>query len=165
MSDFPIQKNAPDALPGGQRLPLENSEEQYSRCGYKGSQIFPLTGKPGTPVNNDQQARAISPNDANGAASRAPENVSGLNAGAGRAIGVKVVDSNNLEGSNKGDHRSKPGDTAAASVQRAANGVGGPRGTAGQFPNGKRDATLGSFSKDSSNQTFPGNLSDSDAGN
>jgi hypothetical protein len=78
---------------------------------------------------------------------------------------AKLVDANHLEGSNKGDHRVHVGDTAVASLQRAANGVGGPRGAAGQFPNGKRDATLGSFSKDSANQNFPGNKADSDAGN
>jgi hypothetical protein len=165
MSDFPIQKSAPDQLAGGQKLPLEGSDEQYSRVGYRGTQEFPLTGRPGTPVNNDQAASTVSPNTANGAGSRPPENISGMNAGGGRAISVKPVDSNNLEGSNQGDHRAPSTDSAKASLQRAANGAGGPRGTAGQFPNGKRDATLGSFSKDSNNQTFPGNTADSDAGN
>jgi|SRR5580692_9266577 hypothetical protein len=77
---------------------------------------------------------------------------------------AKPVDAKCIEGSYPGDTR-KSGDTAAASLQRAANGVGGVRGPAGQFPNGKRDATLGSFSNDSANQTFPGNQGDSEAGN
>lgn len=91
-----------------------------------------------------------------------------LNRGAtvqGRAQeNAKHVDQRCIEGSYAGDTR-KSGDTAAESVARAANGEGGPRGAVAQFPNGKRDMTLGSFSKDHSHTSFPGNLADSDQGN
>jgi hypothetical protein len=80
--------------------------------------------------------------------------VSGLNAGSGRGITITPVGSRTIEGSTPGDHRAPSTDTAAASVQRAANGAG-VRGSVGQFPNGKRDATLGSFSKDCANQSYP----------
>lgn len=155
MSDFPIQKSAPDPLSGGQKLPREGSQEQYDRCGFKGSQIFPITGRPGTPVNNDQAASTVSPNTANGAGSRPPENVSGLNAGSGRATSVKPVDSRTIEGSTPGDHRTASKDTAASSLHQAAEGQGGPRSTRGQFPNGKNDAVNGSFGKDYHSQQFP----------
>jgi len=152
MSDFPIQSSP--AVPVGAQRPLEGDDEQYSRCGFKGTQVFPMTGRPGTPVNNDQAASAVKPNLENGAASRPSASVSGLNAGSGLGVAVKPVDRRTIEGSTPGDSRCKPGDTAAASVQRAANGAG-VRGPVGQFPNGKRGATLGSFSKDHANQSYP----------
>jgi hypothetical protein len=69
---------------------------------------------------------------------------------------AKPVDARNIgEGSYKGDTRNKPGDTAKASLFEAAVGAGGPRQPSGQFPNGKRDAKLGSFSGDHSDQSFP----------
>lgn len=155
MSDFPIQTSAPDQLAGGQRLPMEGSDEQYDRCGYKGSQVFPLTGRPGKQVDNDQPASVVSPNVAAGAGSRPPESVSGLNAGDGRGISIKVVDSNNLQGSNKGDHRAPSSDTAKSSLTQAAQGANGPRNRAGQFPSGKNDAVNGSFGTDYHSQQFP----------
>jgi len=153
----PIQKSAPDQLSGGQRLPLEGSDEQYSRAGYKGSQVFPNTSRKGAEVNNDVAASTISPNTANGAGSRPPENVSGLNAGSGRAIAVKPVDSRTIEGSSPGDHRAPSSDTAKSSLHQAAEGQGGPRSSTGQFPNGRADTAGkgGSFGNEHSNQSFP----------
>jgi hypothetical protein len=151
MSEFPIQTTSLDELKGGQR-PLVSDDR---RGNEHWSQVFPLTGRPGKQVDNDQPGSAVKPNDANGAGSRPPENVSGMNAGSGRAISVTPVDSNNLEGSNKGDHRSKPGDTAKSSLTQAAQGANGPRNHVGQFPNGKNDAVNGSFGKDYHSQQFP----------
>ena len=82
----------------------------------------------------------------------------------GVEVAVKHVDQRCIEGSYAGDSRNKPGDVSAPSLAKAANG-NGPRGAAGQFPNGHRDQTLGSFSKDSANQNFPGSQADSEAGN
>ena len=147
----PIQTTSLDEIAGGQR-PL--TPPAGDRRGNEHNQVFPLTGRPGVEVNNDQPASTVKPNLANGAASRPAASVSGLNAGSGRGITVTPVGSRTIEGSTPGDHRCKPGDTAAASVQRAANGAG-PRGSAGQFPNGKRDATLGAFSKDHANESYP----------
>lgn len=147
----PIQTTSLDELAAGQR-PL--TPPAGDRRGNEHNQVFPLTGRPGVQVNNDQPARPIAPNNANGAASRPSASVSGLNAGSGLGVAVKPVDRRTIEGSTPGDSRCKPGDTAAASVQRAANGAG-VRGAVGQFPNGKRDATLGSFSKDHANQSYP----------
>lgn len=154
----PIQKSAADQLPGGQKLPLEGSDEQYSRSGYRGTQVFPLTGRPGAEVNNDVAASTVSPNTANGAGSRPPENVSGLNAGSGRAISVQPVDARNIEGSYKGDTRRAPGDTAKSSLAKAADN-GGPRQRVGQFANN------GKTPQDAGFRSFPGNTADSDAGN
>lgn len=162
MSDttIKIQTTAPDQLAGGQ-APLTPPPE---RRGNEHNQVFPLTGRPGVQIDNDVAARTVSPNSAAGAASRPSGSVSGLNAGSGRGISVKPVDCRTITGSTPGDHRAPSPDTTAASVQRAANGAG-VRGPVGQFPNGKRDAVLGSFSGDHSNQTFPGDTADSDAGN
>lgn len=158
MSDFPIQTSSPEELSGGQR-PMTPE-----RRGNEHNQVFPLTGAKSIEVNNDQAASTVSPNNANGAATRPSGDVSGMNTGFGRSTVARPVDARNIEGSYKGDTRTKPGDTAKASLDRAADN-GGPRRPSGQFPNGRRDATLGSFSKDGANQNFPGNLADSDAGN
>lgn len=79
---------------------------------------------------------------------------------------AKPVDARNIEGSYKGDTRSKPGDTAKSSLMQAATGAGSPRGHVGQFPNGKNDSSNGAFGKDYGTKSYPGNLKgDSDAGN
>ena len=151
MSDFPIQDSAPGALAGGQRT-LTPDE----RRGNEFPQSFPLSGAKFVQVDNDQPASTVKPNNADGAASRPSESVSGMNAGSGRAINVRLVDQKVIAGSGgAGSDSRKSGDTAKDSLGRAANGQGGPRGPVGQFPNGKRDATLGSFSGDHSDQSYP----------
>src|SRR5580704_16628925 len=82
----PIQTTCLNELKGGQK-PLTSDD----RRGNEHNQVFPLTGRPGTPVNNDQPASAVKPNLENGAASRPSASVSGLNAGSGRGIAVKPV--------------------------------------------------------------------------
>jgi hypothetical protein len=153
----PIQKSAPDQLAGGQRLPVEGSDEQYNRCGYKGSQVFPLTGRPGKQVDNDVAAATVSPNNEAGAASRTKEDVSGMNAGSGRSIAVTPVDRKTIQGSYPGDSRRSPGDTARAALHQAAEGQGGPRSSTGQFPNGKNDTAGkgGAFGNEHSNASYP----------
>ena len=130
MSDFPIQTTSLDELKGGQKPLVSDDRRGNEHC----SQVFPLTGRPGKQVDNDQAASTVSPNNANGAASRPSGSVSGINAGSGRAISVQAVDSNNLQGSNKGDHRAPSKDTAKASLAKAADN-GGPRQPSGQFAN------------------------------
>jgi|SRR5208283_164176 len=159
MSDFPIQKDAPIQLPGGNNF--------VDRRGNEASQVFPNGGRSASSpeVNNNMAARTVSPNSAAGADSRPSSNVSGLNAGAGRAINVRPVDCLTVTGSTPGDHRAPSPDTAAASVQHAAVGVGSPRARVGQFPNGKFDSVNGAFGKDYGTKSFPGDTADSDAGN
>jgi hypothetical protein len=50
---------------------------------------------------------------------------------------AKPVDANHLEGSNKGDHRAHPGDTAAASLAAASGSTKGPRDAVGQAHSSK----------------------------
>jgi hypothetical protein len=150
----PIQTSSPDELKGGEHA-LASDPQQYSRCGFTGSQVFPLTGRPGKQVDNDVQASTVSPNNANGAASCDKGDVSNMNVGSGRGISVKEVDARNICGSHKGDTRSNPGDTAKSSLTQAAVGAGSPRGHVGQFPNGKNDAVNGSFGKDFGSKQYP----------
>lgn len=149
MSDFKIQTTAPDQLQGGDHF--------VERRGNEASQVFPLTGKPGSPINNDQAASTVSPNTANGAASRPKESVSGMNAGSGRAIDVKRVDRRTIEGSTPGDHRAPSKDVAKASLTQAAEGQGGPRSSTGQFPNGRADTAGkgGSFGNEHADRSYP----------
>jgi hypothetical protein len=161
MSDFPIQTTALDELAGGQRSLTPPPE----RRGNEFPQNFPLSGRPGAQIDNDVQAVTVSPNNANGAASRPSESVSGLNAGSGRGITVKPVDCRTITGSTPGDHRTPSPDTAKSSLTQAAVGAGGPRARVGQFPNGRNDAVNGSFGKDYGTKSFPGDTADSDAGN
>jgi hypothetical protein len=70
---------------------------------------------------------------------------------------AKPVDFRSVEGSYAGDHRSKPGDVAAASLAKAASN-GGPRAAVGQAPFGRNTSSPAS-------PNFSGTLSDSDAGN
>jgi len=49
---------------------------------------------------------------------------------------IRPVDRKTITGSTPGDHRSRPGDTAAASVRRVTDN-GGPRQPMGQFKNSK----------------------------
>jgi hypothetical protein len=163
MSDFKIQTTSPNALAGGQQA-LAADAEQKSRCGFTGTQVFPLSGKTGVNVESSSSITTAK-------TSPTPNNSpSDLNAGlqvTGRANEpARHCDERVIEGSGgAGSDFRVHGDWAKASLERAANGTGGPRGPVGQFPNGRRDAVLGSFSKDSANQNYPGNLADSDAGN
>ena len=153
MSDFPIQTTSLNELKGGQKPLTSDDRRGNEHC----SQVFPLTGRPGTPVNNDVPASTIAPNNANGAASRPSASVSGLNAGAGRGIAVKPVGSRTIEGSTPGDHRAPSKDTAKNSLHQAAEGQGGPRSSRGQFPNGRADTAAkgGSFGNEHANCSYP----------
>lgn len=152
-SEFPIQTTSLNELKGGQR-PLVSDDR---RGNEHVSQVFPLTGRPGKQVDNDQVASTVSPNNANGAASRPSASVSGMNAGSGRGITVTPVDRRTIEGSTPGDSRRNPGDVAKGSLHQAAEGQGGPRTSSGQFPNGRADTAGkgGSFGNQHSNQPYP----------
>jgi hypothetical protein len=153
MSDFPIQTTSLNELKGGQR-PLVSDDR---RGNEHASQVFPLTGRPGTQVDNDVHASTVSPNNANGAATRDKGDVSGMNVGYGRSVVARPVDARNIEGSFKGDTRCKPGDVAKGSLHQAAEGQGGPRSSAGQFPNGRADTAGkgGSFGNEHANRSYP----------
>lgn len=150
---IPIQTTSLDELAGGQR-PLTPAAE---RRGNEFPQNFPLTGRPGVQVDNDQASRTIAPNNENGAGTRPSGDVSGLNAGSGRAISVQHVDQRCIEGSYPGDSRGKPGDTAKNSLHKATEGQGGPRSSTGQFPNGRGDTAGkgGSFGNEHANCSYP----------
>ena len=159
MSDFPIQRGP--ATPAGAKKVLETD----SRRGNEGLAQNTLSFCRGTEVQNDQNSSLVSPNLANGAASRDVGDITGLNAGSGRAANAKPVDARNIAGSYPGDTRRNPGDVAKSSLTQAAVGAGSPRSHVGQFPNGKNDAVNGSFGKDYGTKSFPGATTDSDAGN
>jgi hypothetical protein len=153
MSDFPIQTTSLDELAGGQR-PLTPSPD---RRGNEFPQSFPLTGRPGTEVNNDQPARTVSPNTANGAGSRPPESVSGLNAGAGRAIAVKNRWLQNDFRQHSGRSQSTVARLREIIVASGSGRTSGPRSSTGQFPNGRADTAGkgGSFGNQHANESYP----------
>jgi hypothetical protein len=130
------------AAPAGAQTPL-TTDEMVSTHGHSQNQNT-LSFCRGTNVVGTA-ARMVSP----AANSREGATVSGMAVDSPTPAGVKPVDSKTFQGSYPGDHRNNPGDVAKVSLDRAAVGAGSPRGLAGQFPNGRRDATLGSFSKDS----------------
>jgi hypothetical protein len=148
----PIQTTSLNELKGGQK-PLTSDD----RRGNEHNQVFPLTGRLGKEVNNDQPASAVKPNLENGAASRPSASVSGLNAGSGRGISVKPVDRRTIQGSTAGDFRAPSKDTAKNSLHQAAEGQGGPRSSTGQFPNGRADTAGrgGSFGNEHANCSYP----------
>jgi len=80
----------------------------------------------------------------------------GVNSQVGRPT-AKPVDFKTITGSYPGDHRSKPGDVAKATLDKAADN-GGPRKDVGQFRSSR-------FESEPTTQSFAGNLADSDAGN
>jgi hypothetical protein len=132
-----IQTTAPDALTGGQH-PLTERRGNEAPVGSLGfcrgvnveASSAPYQGKARNDLNLTSQV-------------------------SGRELErAKPVDRRTIQGSTPGDSRLKPGDTAAASLRQAANGEG-VRGPVGQTPNGKRDATLGSFSKDHADGSYP----------
>jgi hypothetical protein len=149
----PIQTTSLNELKGGQKPLTSDDRRGNEHC----SQVFPLTGRPGTEVNNDQPASAVKPNLENGAGSRPPESVSGLNAGSGRGIAVKPVDRRTIQGSTPGDFRAPSKDTAKSSLTQAAEGQGGPRSSRNQFPNGSADTAGkgGSFGNQHANESYP----------
>jgi hypothetical protein len=133
----PIQTHSREELPGG-----DNFE---SRRGNEASQAFPLSGKSGVNVEaSSAPYQGKARNDLNNGAC-----VSGR-----ELERAKPADFRSIEGSYSGDHRGPHSDTAKASLNKAADN-GGPRVPSGQFPSGRRDATLGSFSKDHSDQSYP----------
>jgi hypothetical protein len=153
MSDFKIQTSSPNDLSGGQQA-LAADAEQKSRCGFTGTQVFPLSGRTGV---NIEASSSITTQKTSPTANDTP---SDLNAGlqvTGRANEqAKHVDEKVLEGSGgAGSDFRKSGDTAKSSLWQAAVGAGGPRNRVGQFPQGKYDATNGSFGKDYKSQEFP----------
>jgi len=145
-----MQDSAPDALKGG-----NNFVDQ--RRGNEASQRFPLTGAKGKQVDNDVPASTVQPNLKNGAASRPPESVSGMNAGAGREFTAKRVDQVDVNDFGRHMPADKLGDVAKASNRQAAEGQGGPRSPRGQFPNGRADTAGkgGSFGNEHSDQSYP----------
>jgi hypothetical protein len=147
----PIQTTSLDELAGGQR-PLTPPAE---RRGNEFPQNFPLTGAKATQVDNDQPASTVSPNNANGAASRDKGDVSNMNVGFGISTVARPVDARNIEGSYKGDTRNKPGDVSKSTLTQAAVGACSPRGHVGQFPNGKNDSSNGAFGKDFGSKPYP----------
>jgi hypothetical protein len=127
----PNQTSAPDALKGGNNFVDERRGNEHV------SQVFPLSGHNGVEAQNDQPASTVQPNLKNGAASRPPESVSGMNAGAGREFTAKRVDQVDVSDFERHMPADKVGDVAKASNRQAAEGQGGPRASMGQFPNGK----------------------------
>jgi hypothetical protein len=88
---------------------LSPDQATYSRNGTTAGQnnLSFCRGVQTDPPNGQQSP--VKPNNANGAASRPSENVSGMSLG-GVNVSVKPVGANHLEGSNQGDHRPKAAD-------------------------------------------------------
>jgi hypothetical protein len=150
MSDTTPIQDTP-AVPAGAVSPLASD----SRTGA--SDVNTLSFCRGAEVGATSQISTArtSPN------AKAPTDSASINSGlsvTGRqAEQAKPVDFRAVEGSYAGDHRSKPGDVAAASLAKASTN-GGPRQPAGQAP----------FGRNTDNppvKTFPGLTLDSDAGN
>jgi hypothetical protein len=153
MSDNPvIQISATDQLQGGQHS--LQPDVLKSTHGFDASNQNSLSFCRGT---NIEASSSIS----NAKDAATPNNTpSDLNAGlsvTGRANEqARHVDEKVLEGSGgAGSDFRKSGDTAKSSLWQAAVGAGGPRNRVGQFPQGKSDATNGSFGKDYHSQEFP----------
>lgn len=149
----PIQTTSLNELAGGERELTPPPE----RRGNEFPQNFPLSGRQGVQVDNDVQVATVSPNNANGAASRDKGDISGMNAGRGRGITVRPVDCRTIAGSTPGDHRAPSKDVAKASLTQAAEGQDGPRSSTGQFPNGRADTAGkgGSFGNQHANCSYP----------
>jgi len=109
MSDTPIQDSP--AVPLGAQKPLARTDDPtYSRNANTVSQVFPLSGHSGVNVEGST-ARLISPNNANGAASRPVESVNSMACDSPVAVSVKQVHHRAIEGSNApNDFRAKAAD-------------------------------------------------------
>ena len=116
-----IQTSSPDELAGGQ-TPLSPDQEQKSRSGFTGSQVFPLSGRTGTNVEG-RAASLCSPAGNN----RDPRFVAGMACDSPVAPTIKPVDRLTIEGSTPGDFRA----TAAPAV---LPNQPGPREAKGQTP-------------------------------
>lgn len=154
-----IQTSSPDELSGGQTPEQALAADQKSRYGFSGrqDQMRDAIGRGVQSDFSNGQAAPHSPNDANGAGTRPSGNVSGMSL-SGVNVVVKPVDRRTIEGSTPGDHRAASKDTAAASLREIANNGRGPRD---QMPEAPLQRGLDAPPV----QSFPGNLSDSDAGN
>ncbi len=97
MSDQPEIQDSP-AVPQGAQQPLE-------RRGNEQSVTF--RSFPPAPEVQGSSARLISPNLANGAASRPVESVNSMFCSAPVAVSVRPVDRKTVEGSTPGDFRAK----------------------------------------------------------
>jgi hypothetical protein len=128
IDEIKIQTSSPNDLAGG-RHSLQGDNEQRSRNGFVGSQVFPLSGRSGVNVEG-HAASLISP----AANNREAATVGNMAVGSPVATSVTPVDRRTIEGSTPGDFR-KSGDYVKASVQEIAN-HGGPRQQVEQFPNG-----------------------------
>jgi hypothetical protein len=147
MADIKIQTSSPDELAGGQK-PLATDSASADRRGNE------------FPQNSLSFCRGANIESGSAPISGGARN--DLNRGAtvqGRQQeNAKHVDQKCIEGSYPGDTRANPGDVAKPSLGKAADN-GGPRNRVGQFANN------GKTPQDAGFQTFPGNLTDSDAGN
>lgn len=128
MSDIKIQDSADDQLPGGQ-APLTQPE----RTGASNVDTMSFCRGVEVAAGSQNNASPVKPGLVNGVSpsNRESASVSGMCV-AGRAQeSAKPVDRRTIEGSYPGDSRSKPGDTAAASLRSAADN-GGVRQPVGQ---------------------------------
>ena len=151
MSDqIKIQTSSPDELPGGQ-APLTADQEQKSRSGFTGSQVFPLSGRSGVEVAHGS-AGLCSPNNADGAAARPIESVNSMFVSAPVAVSIRPVDRKTIEGSTPGDFRAKAA-PAVLPNQPAPRSAVGQANLSGKIP------------APSAPTNFAGNILDSDAGN
>ena len=105
MSDQPEIQDSP-AVPQGAQKPLARTDDpQYSRNANTVSQVF--RSFPPAPEVQGASARTFSPNNANGAANRPSESVSGMACDSPVAVTVRPVDRKTIEGSYPGDSRAK----------------------------------------------------------
>src|ERR1700722_12789412 len=118
MSDIKIQTSASDQLEGGQELKNDGSE-QKARCGFSGSQVFPLSGKSGVNVEGSA-ARPISP----AANNREAASVSGMAVNSPVAVSAKPVDRRTIEGSYPGDTRAKAAPAVMPNMPAPRTAVG-----------------------------------------
>lgn len=143
----PIQNSAPDQLPGGEQ-PLTSPDRRGNESAV--NQLSFCRGV-NVEVSNGRQS-AVRPNNADGAASRPSESVSGMSLG-GRAIETaQPVDRRTIEGSTPGDFRAQ-GSPAVLPNQP------GPRDGMGQVANGRNCQSA------PASKPFTGSSADSDAGN
>lgn len=127
MSTEDIKIQTSPAVPAGAQEPLQDDNEQKSRCGFTGSQVFPLSGRTGTNVEG-RAARLISP----AANNREGASVSGLAVDSPVAPSVKQVDHLAIQGSNA------PNDFRVKAAPAVMPSQPAPRQPVGQAPNSGR---------------------------